>query len=70
MIDPAAAVFIFTHTCNIFPHSTNLATAAAEAVPRYGMCRCFEQALASKFIIMRVRPGWCTEGHKVYIGLG
>ena len=25
-------------------------------------CRCFEQAPASKFIIMRVRPGWCAKG--------
>ena len=33
-------------------------------------CRCFEQAPASKFIIMRVRPGWYAKGHKVYTGSG
>ena len=33
-------------------------------------CRCFVQAPASKFIVMRVRPGWCAKGHKVYTGLG
>ena len=33
-------------------------------------CRCFEQTPASKFIFMRVRPGWCAKGHKVYTGSG
>jgi len=33
-------------------------------------CRCFEQTPASKFIILRVRLGWCAKGHKVYTGLG
>ena len=34
------------------------------------LCRCIEQAPASKFIIMRVRPRWCAKGHKVYTGSG
>ena len=33
-------------------------------------CRCFVQAPASKFIVMRVRLGWCAKGHKIYTGLG
>ena len=32
--------------------------------------RCFEQAPASKFIFMRVRPGWCAKRHKIYTGSG
>ena len=32
--------------------------------------RCFEQALANKFIFIRVRSGWCAKGHKVYNGSG
>ena len=33
-------------------------------------CRCFVQAPASKFIVMRVRLGWCAKGHKIYTGSG
>ena len=33
-------------------------------------CRCFIQAPASKFIVMRVRLGWCAKGHKIYTGSG
>ena len=33
-------------------------------------CRCFVQAPASKFIVMRVRLGWCAKGHKIYTSSG
>ena len=33
-------------------------------------CRCFVQAPASRFIVMRVRLGWCAKGHKIYTGSG
>ena len=33
-------------------------------------CRSFEQTPTSKFILLRVRLGWCTKGHKVYTSLG
>ena len=33
-------------------------------------CRCFVHAPTSKFIVMRVRLGWCAKGHKIYTGSG
>ena len=42
----------------------------AQAPTWHANCRCFVQAPASKFIVMRVRLGWCAKGHKIYTGSG